>query len=358
MRLLTFATGLAVATLMVACAGSSRGERPVGRTLEDERLDAEAQAASGTDPADSVGPTVPDDVVARAAAPLVAFRNADGANLAFEATMTHLASADAICIGERHDDPGDHFAQLRVIQALFERRAVRGFELGIGLEMVREPFQPVLTRYLDGGLSDAALEEGLHFQSEWGYDMAYYQPAFREASVEYGSLLAFGVPRDLTRDVAQKGLSGINPNQRRILPHLDLNVPGHRAVFDSLMIHHPGTAQREVLDRFYEAQVVWDESMADRAAAWLSQRYPGRKLVILAGAAHCHPSAIPARIKRRAAFTVVSVLPRAKDEPSDPSRNLLAKEYDYLLLREQTTTTTPAAPPPAAPPTTAPATAP
>lgn len=338
MRVLTFAIGLTAAALASACGGSSSSgaEAPVGRTLEDERLDAEAQASSGSGaPADATA-SVPDDVVARAAAPLAALRNSDGASLAFEATMTHLASADAICIGERHDDPGDHFAQLRVIQALFERRAVRGFELGIGLEMVREPFQPVLTRYVDGGLSDAALEEGLHFQSEWGYDMAFYQPAFREASVEYGSLLAFGVARDLTRDVAEKGLAGINPNQRRILPHLDLNVPGHRAVFDSLMIHHPGTAQREVLDRFYEAQVVWDESMADRAAAWLSQRYPGRKLVILAGAAHCHPSAIPARIKRRAAFTVVSVLPRAKDEPSDVSRNLLAKEYDYLLLREQT----------------------
>lgn len=289
---------------------------------------------------------VADDVVQKASAELAGLRNVDRANLPFEATMTHLASADAICIGERHDDAGDHFAELRAIQALLERRRVRGFELGIGLEMVRQPYQPVLQRYIDGGLSDLALQEELAFDSEWGFDFAYYQPLLHEALVRFGSLVALGVPRDVTRDVAEKGLAGINPNLRRTLPELDLDVPEHRAVFDSMMTLHPGVpragtgasaqAQREILDRYYEAQVVWDESMAERAAAWLTQRYPGRKLVILAGAAHCHPSAIPARIKRRAAFTVVSVLPRAKDEQTDPARDRLVREYEYLLLRDQT----------------------
>jgi uncharacterized iron-regulated protein len=336
MRALISAGGLVALGLLAGCAGSSQeSQSPVGRTLEDERSGAEAKASAQDGGTSDATKAVPDDVVARASAPLSAFRNVDGKSLGFEAGMTHLASADAICIGERHDDAGDHFAELRVIQAMFERRAVRGFELGIALEMVRQPYQPLLQRYVDGGVSDAALFEGLNFQAEWGFDIAYYQPVFRAASVDFGSLVALGIPRDVTRDIAEKGLAGINPNQRRVLPHLDLHVPGHRAVFDSLMIAHPGTAQRDVLDRYYEAQVVWDESMADRAASWLSQRYPGRKLVILAGAAHCHPSAIPARIKRRAAFTVVSVLPRAKDEPEDAARNLLVRDYDYLLLRDQ-----------------------
>jgi len=335
------AFGLAAEALLTACAGSNQeGPAPIGRTLDDEREAAEAKAGDETAGADPAAEAVPEDIVARAAAELSGYRTGDGQTLPFETTMTHLASADAICIGERHDDPGDHFAELRTIQALFDRRALRGFELGIGLEMVRQPYQPVLGSYVEGGVSEPALVDALHFDSEWGFSFAYYQPIFREALLRFGSLVAFGVPKDITSDVAEKGLDGINPNQRRSLPELDLEVPGHRAVFDSMMTLHPGmrfsgNERAEVMDRFYQAQVVWDESMAAQAATWLSQRYPGRKLVILAGAAHCHPSAIPARITRRAAFTVVSLLPRAKDEGPDPSRDLLVREYEYFLLRDK-----------------------
>jgi len=335
-RGLPLATGLLIAPFLVACAGAQRGEEaaPVGRTMDDERTAAEARASGADSVSEGPHVQVPDDVVAKAAADLSGYRNLDRASLELEATLTHLASADAICIGERHDDAGDHYAELRTVQGLLDRRTVRGFELGIGLEMVRQAYAPVLERYIDGGLADADLEQGLQFQSEWGYDFSYYQPVLHAAQVQFAELLPLGVPRDLTRDIAEKGLAGINPNQRRVLPELDLDVPEHRALFDSMMTKHPGTAGPDTLDRFYEAQVVWDESMADRAAAWLSQRYPGRKLVILAGAAHCHPSAIPARIKRRAAFTVVSVLPRAKDEAPDAARQRLVREYDYLLVRE------------------------
>jgi len=348
-RALSIAFVLSLALPLSACAGSSQGDRGlVGRTLDSERTAAEAEAVQGDEVKVAAPVEVPDDVVTRAGAELKGLRNADRASLSFEATMTHLASADAICIGERHDDPGDHYAELRAVQAMLERRRVRGFELGIGLEMVREPYQPLLQGYIEGGVSDARLEENLAFRSEWGFDFAYYQPVLREALVRFGSLLALGVPRDVTREVAEKGLAGINPNQRRALPELDLDVPGHRELFDSMMTLHPGVsqpgvsgpspAQTDILDRYYEAQVVWDESMADRAAQWLTQRYPGRKLVILAGAAHCHPTAIPTRIRRRGAFTVVSVLPRAQDEGADPARDRMVREYEYLLLRERTAT--------------------
>lgn len=360
MRALAFVTVLSLGLCSAACAGSSQGDRaPIGRTLDSERQAAEARAdQAGPEDASQV-PDVPDDVVARAAADLSGLRNVDRSALSFETMMTYLASADAICIGERHDDAGDHFAELRAVQALLERRRVRGFELGIGLEMVTAGYQPALTSYIDGGVSDETLQESLAWGAEWGFDFSYYQPILHESLVRFGSLVALGVHRDVTRDVAAKGLDGLNPNQRRALPELDLDVPGHRAVFDSMMTLHPGLAgpgpaphagspnavaaaqaQKDTLNRYYEAQVVWDESMADRAASWLTQRYPGRKLVILAGAAHCHPSAIPARIRRRAAFTVVSVLPRAKDEPTDPGRDRLVREYEYLLLRDSS----PAAP--------------
>jgi len=349
-RISSLVTTLSLGFLSVACAGANRGDRgPIGRTLDSERHAAEESAEQG-EPESTPVAEVPDDVVQQAAAELSGLRTADRAALSFETTMTYLASADAICIGERHDDAADHYAELRTVQALLERRRLRGYELGIGLEMVNASYQSALQSYVEGGVSDAALEENVSWGTEWGFDFSYSRPVFRESLVRFGSLVALGVPRQVTRDVATKGLAGLNPNQRRALPELDLHVAGHRAVFDALMTAHPGLessgeaaqggpsghapSHAEQLDRFYEAQVVWDEAMAERAANWLTQRYPGRKLVILAGAAHCHPTAIPARIRRRAAFTVVSVLPKAKDEPSQPGRDRLVSEYEYLLVRD------------------------
>ena len=61
------------------------------------------------------------------------------------------------------------------------------------------------------------------------------------------------------------------------------------------------------LEHFYAAQVVWDETMADNAARWVSQHAPMRQLLILAGSAHCRQPAIPARIERRQPLRVASV---------------------------------------------------
>lgn len=49
----------------------------------------------------------------------------------------------------------------------------------------------------------------------------------------------------------------------------------------------------------YMAQVVWDETMARSAARWLASIGPEGRVVVLAGAGHCHRSALPRRMERR-----------------------------------------------------------
>jgi uncharacterized iron-regulated protein len=50
----------------------------------------------------------------------------------------------------------------------------------------------------------------------------------------------------------------------------------------------------------YAAQVIWDETMATRAAGWLSASAARkRRMVVVAGNGHCHASAIARRVLRR-----------------------------------------------------------
>lgn len=353
----------ALLPLSLGCAGARReSEQPIGRSVDPPA----ALAPGETDPSavQERGPAPPEDILAQHAAPIRGRRNVDARDFEYESLMTHLAEADVICFGERHDDPSDHFAELMMTHSLLERRTIRGFELGLGLEMVRTFNQPALDQFLAGQLDEDELVLQTNWDREWGFPIQYYRPQMREVLVQGGSLRALGVPREVTRKVAEKGLAGLDDNERRALPQLATDDTRHRSLFDAMMQEHPG-AEGAALDRYYLAQVIWDESMAALASAWVEQVQPGRKLLIFAGAAHCHPSGIPSRIKKRGSASVVSVLPiapnelpaqvpRPSAEPAEPppasapgsgtdvpaappgeaasAREMLVADYDYLLV--------------------------
>ncbi len=156
-------------------------------------------------------------------------------------------------------------------------------------------------------------------------------------------LVALNVPRELTRKIAQGGLSSLSRSERRTLPtRMHLGDREHRQAFDQAMHHHPPPTEAAAehgeqepgghLERYYEAQVTWDEGMAEQAATWLTKRQPARQMLILAGAAHCQDSAIPRRLRRRAAeATTASVRPWHPDEGVTLAAVVDTKRYDYVI---------------------------
>jgi uncharacterized iron-regulated protein len=269
------------------------------------------------------------------------------------ALMSDLARADAVCLGERHDDPHDHYAQLATLQAFAARRDVAGFELGVGLEMFQHPTQPVLDAYASGRIDLERLTREANWAERWGFPIQYYGPQLESARESGAHLLALNARTELTRAVAQNGVEGLGQELAAELPELELGSASHRALFDRMIEGHPGPRDdADFQDRMYAAQVVWDETMATRAAAWLAARAPMRKLVILAGRAHCARSAIPERIERRGPFRVLSVLPEVvagpppeledaqtrlepaavAPAPEDGLERELAGSYDYRFL--------------------------
>jgi uncharacterized iron-regulated protein len=280
-----------------------------------------------------------EDVVEKAARPFSGFRPADGATFTDEQLMTFLAAADAICIGERHDQVLDHYAQLRLLEGLSERRPLRGFELGLALEMVRKREQPTLDAYAQGRVSDEEFETLSGWETEWGYPIQFYRPQLRWAAEERVQLIALGVDRELTQRVAQVGLTGLKDKERSQVPEIGPASTEHRALFDGLMQGHPTEAGSK--ENYYQAQLVWDESMAHVSAGWLGERTPARKLLIMAGSAHCHRSAIPERLARRTGATVVSVLP-VDGKPRQPPEGSASSTderviagYDYQMVFSQ-----------------------
>jgi uncharacterized iron-regulated protein len=272
--------------------------------------------ASSPPPAQSAEPEgVPEDIVERSSLPLDALEHGEPLTLDEAVAMTLQASG--VCVGESHDNPHHHFAQYELTSELAKHLEGRAF--AIGFEMFQRPFQPALDRYERSGDVQALLAES-EFDERWGYAFAYYAPLLRTARQTGAELLALNAPRELTKAVARGGLAELPPSFAQQLPELNLEDAEHRAFFERAMGmkftpapgpavgpagHQHGDHSGMSLENLYAAQLVWDETMADTGARWLDA-HPGGFLVVIAGAGHCHESAIPRRIEGRGAFDIVA----------------------------------------------------
>ncbi|MEO8900810.1 MAG: ChaN family lipoprotein [Polyangiaceae bacterium] len=297
-----------LSSLVCAC-GAAGTALPIGASLTAPIEERKPPPATKV--------VVPDDVVQRAAQSFHGTRNADGHEFDQRRLLDELARYDVVCLGEAHDAVRDHYAELAITQGLAERARFSGRTLGVGFEMFEAAYGTVLQLYGAGRMDDAALRKRTQYDARWGFPYAYYQPLLAFGRSRGLPLKALNAPRELTHAVAEKGLSGLSPKERRQLPELDLDNSAHRAAFDQLMADHRA-GQGMNLDNFYAAQVVWDETMADNAANWVAERAPSRQLVVLAGSAHCRQEAIPDRIARRQPLRVTNVRLSAKTaEDSD-----------------------------------------
>ncbi len=257
-----------------------------------------------------------------------------GSPVSLGAFGTAVDQAGVVCLGEAHDAAAHHHLHARLVER-WARPAERGsFELAVGFEMFEGPFQPALDAYASGSSTFAALLDATDWRHRWGWEPAPYQPIVEAARAGRAVLLALNARRELTRLVARSGLESVPLALREELPEVDLGDAEHRRFFAASMAGHGPIGFSE---NFYAAQVLWDESMAARAAKWLlDKRGPARRLVILAGNGHCHESAIPRRLRRRlvragaSGLRVVSVLTRTRGGELPPFA-----ASDYVLTVDE-----------------------
>jgi uncharacterized iron-regulated protein len=223
-----------------------------------------------------------------------------------------LAKADVVYLGETHDRAADHKAQLAIIQALHRLHP----RLVIGMEMFQRPYQSVLNRYMVGELDEAQLQTLTQYQRRWGFPWEFYAPILRFAREQQRPVIALNVPSEVTRRVARSGLSSLTLAERRFIPPLSAIVlePDSyreelRRVYDEM---HQGKGNNTSFERFFQAQVLWDETMAEQIAQTLRQR-PNSLMVVLVGQGHLVggygiPDRVARRFPSRPSFRQISIL--------------------------------------------------
>jgi len=213
--------------------------------------------------------------------------------------LNTLAQANVVYLGETHDRPADHRTQLAILQALQQRQP----NLAIAMEMFQRPYQFALDRYLAGDLSETELQERSQYNRRWGYPWEFYAPLLRFAIATKLPVIALNTPTEVTRKVARQGLDSLTLGDRRFVPPRsaillapDLYRQRLRQIYDDI---HQGKNRSMDFERFFQAQVLWDETMAERIAQQL-QRQPQTLVVVLVGQGHLlYGDGIPNRLARR-----------------------------------------------------------
>lgn len=236
----------------------------------------------------------------------------------------HLRQADVIYLGEIHDRPEHHQAQLEILQTLHAENP----DLAIGMEMFQRPYQEAIDRYLAGELSEAEFLEQTEYETRWGFPWELYAPILHFAKAHQIPVIALNAPSEALRQVATGGFENIAAEYRDFVPPIEQMRTDNefyrqqlKEIYDR---YHEGEGSSDNFEYFFQAQVLWDETMADRVAAFVMEN-PQTQLVVLAGQGHiAYGDGIPDRVDRRipGLETVLVVFDPNSDLPSTPERSL------------------------------------
>lgn len=213
-----------------------------------------------------------------------------------EDILPELMDSRIIHVGEKHDKFIHHINQLQIIKKIHEAK----HKLAVGMEMFQKPFQKDVDDYLAGRIDESTFLIKTEYFYRWRYDYNLYKPIIDYLKQQNIPLIALNIKGDINRKVAREGLYNLTEEEKKHLPHeLDFSGDQYRRDLHKVFALHPDNKNLRDFNHFLEAQILWDESMAESAQQFLENN-PEHKLVILAGNGHIrYKYGIPERLYRR-----------------------------------------------------------
>jgi uncharacterized iron-regulated protein len=232
----------------------------------------------------------------------------EGDQITFSQLLDDLDKTRVIFVGESHDQIEHHQIQVKLLQNF----VTKGMDVVIGMEMFERSQQPILDRWSQGLLTEQEFLKEVQWESAWGMNYELYKGILDMAKSHHLKVLGLNIPRDLVRKVAENGMDGLPPEDRKVLPEMDLTNQPHRAYIASIYKGHEKGSAKD-FENFYEAQCLWDEGMAESLTEFLkSSEGKGRTVLVFAGSGHVvFGFGIPKRFYRRIPISYQAIVLRA-----------------------------------------------
>ena len=232
--------------------------------------------------------------------------------------LQQLVKAKIVYLGETHDSIEDHQAQRAIIREMQRQNP----KIAIAMEMFQRPFQSAIDNYLAGKITEEQLVEQTEYDRRWRFPWEYYAPILRFAALKQLPVLALNTPSEVTRKVASQGLESLTVEDKKHIPPISeirTDNAEYRQMLLEVFQQHQKAAQGNstAFERFLQAQVLWDETMAQKIAEFVKAN-PDYQVVVLAGKGHIiYGYGIPSRVERRLGVGKVKVRSVLFSSPTD-----------------------------------------
>jgi aminopeptidase N len=218
--------------------------------------------------------------------------------------MEHIAGKMIIYVGETHDQFSHHAMQLEIIKDLYRR----GRKVAIGMEMFQRPFQKALDDYIEGRTDEREFLKTTQYFERWGFDYNLYRPILQFARAENIPVVALNMRQEIVDKVFRGGFDSLSPEEKESLPsQMDFSDNAYKERLRKIFGEHEDY-KTEKFDFFYQAQILWDETMSESIDRFL-RTHPNDQMVVLAGSGHLtYGFGIPKRTARRNGYDYAIIL--------------------------------------------------
>ncbi len=214
----------------------------------------------------------------------------------------NVKPGDIVLLGEIHFQKEVQSAQLEILKELHNLY----LKVSVGWEFIDYTQQKILDDWKNKLIDDAQLLSLLGWKDDKGF--ALYKPQL-QFPFPNDYLVALNAPNALIRKVGKQSLVSLTPEENDLLPpQFQIGRASYFSRFQNAMSSLPpeahGPKTPAEMEMSFQAQSVWDDTMAWKASEFISA-FSDQVLVVLTGVFHVnYGGGFPDRLRNRTTHPV------------------------------------------------------
>lgn len=264
------------------------------------------------------------------------FYDQKGKEVKTDKLVKELADYDVVFFGENHNSSINHWLQLKITEALYEKK---NGQLILGAEMFERDNQPQLNQYLSGKFDAKTLKDSARLWNNYATD---YKPLVDFAKNKKLNFIATNIPRRYASQTAKEGLESLNKlteKEKTYIAQLPIKItldtPGYQEMKAMMGDHAEGT---KVMN-FISAQATKDATMAESI---LKNIQSGKTFIHYNGNYHSKEfGGTYWYIKQKnpnLKMAVISVFESEDPELKVPAKDYIPTEFNLVIPSDMTKT--------------------